>query len=41
MRTGPDITLLPALADIFETGVDLLLGMDAIRAAESQLRAKK
>ena len=33
----PDITLLPALANIFETSVDLLLGMDAIRAAESRL----
>lgn len=33
----PDITLLPALANIFETSVDLLLGMDAIRSAESRL----
>ena len=33
----PDITLLPALANIFETSVDLLLGMDAIRAAETRL----
>ena len=24
----PDITLLPALANIFETSIDLLLGMD-------------
>ena len=28
----PDITLLPALANIFETSIDLLLGMDTIRA---------
>ena len=28
----PDITLLLALANIFETSVDLLLGMDTIRA---------
>ncbi len=34
-ETLPDITLLPALANIFETSVDLLLGMDAIRAAET------
>lgn len=27
----PDITLLPALANIFETSIDLLVGMDAIR----------
>lgn len=33
----PDITLLPTLANIFETSVDLLLGMDAIRSAESRL----
>ena len=31
----PDITLLPALANIFETSVDLLLGMDTIRAEET------
>ncbi len=31
----PDITLLPALANIFETSVDLLLGMDTIRANET------
>lgn len=28
----PDITLLPALANIFETSIDLLVGMDTIRA---------
>lgn len=32
----PDITFLPALADIFETSVDLLLGMDTIRAEQTQ-----
>lgn len=33
----PDITLLPALANIFETSVDLLIGMDAIRSCETRL----
>lgn len=32
----PDITLLPALANIYETSIDLLLGMDTIRAEETQ-----
>ena len=32
----PDIALLPALANIFETSIDLLMGMDTIRAAETQ-----
>lgn len=32
----PDITLLPALAHIFETSIDLLLGMDSIRAEQAQ-----
>jgi len=32
----PDITLLPALANIFETSIDLLLGMDTIRAEETR-----
>lgn len=32
----PDITFLPALANIFETSVDLLLGMDEIRAEKTQ-----
>ena len=32
----PDITLLPALANIFETSIDLLLGMDTIRADETR-----
>lgn len=34
----PDITLLPALAHIFETSIDLLVGMDEIRAEEAQYR---
>lgn len=37
----PDITLLPALANIFETSVDLLLGMDAIRAEETRYNIHK
>ncbi|MBO5322725.1 MAG: helix-turn-helix domain-containing protein [Oscillospiraceae bacterium] len=32
----PDITLLPTLANIFETSIDLLVGMDAIRAESTQ-----
>lgn len=32
----PDITFLPALANIFETSVDLLIGMDFIRAEETR-----
>ena len=31
-ETYPDITLLPALANIFETSIDLLIGMDVARA---------
>lgn len=31
----PDITFLPALANIFETSIDLLIGMDAIRGEET------
>lgn len=31
----PDITFLPALANIYETSIDLLIGMDAIRAEET------
>ena len=34
-ETYPDITLLPALANILETSIDLLMGMDSIRAAET------
>ena len=33
----PDITFLPALANIFKTSVDLLIGMDTIRAEETRL----
>lgn len=32
----PDITFLPALANIFETSVDLLIGMDSIRAEKTR-----
>ena len=35
-ETYPDITLLPALANIFETSIDLLVGMDTIRALETR-----
>lgn len=35
-ETYPDITLLPALANLFETSIDLLIGMDTIRAEETQ-----
>lgn len=31
----PDITLLPALANIFETSIDMLVGMDTVRAQET------
>lgn len=37
----PDITFLPALANIFETSVDLLIGMDIIRAEETRLNIHK
>ena len=37
----PDITLLPALANIFETSVDLLLGMYTIRAEETRYNIHK
>ena len=37
----PDITLLPSLANIFETSVDLLLGMDTIRAEQTRLDIHK
>lgn len=37
----PDISLLPALANIFETSVDLLLGMDTIRAEETRYNIHK
>ena len=31
----PDITFLPTLANIFETSIDLLIGMDTIRAEQT------
>lgn len=31
----PDITFLPALANIFETSIDLLIGMDVMRGEET------
>lgn len=34
----PDITLLPALANVLETSIDLLIGMDMIRAKETRWR---
>ena len=37
----PDITFLPALANIFETSVDLLMGMDTIRAEETRYNIHK
>lgn len=37
----PDITLLPALANIFETSIDLLVGMDVIRAEEARYSIHK
>ena len=33
----PDITFLPALANIFETSIDTLIGMDIIRSEETRL----
>ena len=37
----PDIEFLPALANIFETSVDLLIGMDVIRAEETRYNIHK
>ena len=37
----PDITLLPALANSFETSIDLLVGMDTIRAEETRYNIHK
>ncbi len=37
----PDITFLPALANILETSVDLLLGMDNMRAEQTRLNIHK
>jgi len=33
----PDITFLPALANIFETSIDLLIGLDIIRSEETRM----
>ena len=40
-ETYPDITFLPALANIFETSIDLLIGMDTIRAKETRYNIHK
>lgn len=40
-ETYPDITLLPALANIFETSIDLLVGMDTIRAETTRYNIHK
>ena len=37
----PDITLLPALANIFETGIDLLIGMDLLKLEETRYNIHK
>lgn len=37
----PDITFLPALANIFETSIDILIGMDTIRAEETRINIHK
>jgi transcriptional regulator with XRE-family HTH domain len=37
----PDITLLSALANIFETSIDLLVGMDTIRAETTRYNIHK
>jgi len=37
----PDITLLPAIANIFETSIDALIGMDVIRAEETRYNIHK
>lgn len=37
----PDITLLPALANILETSIDLLIGMDSIRSEETRRNIHK
>lgn len=37
----PDITFLPALANIFETSIDALVGMDTIRAEETRYNIHK
>ena len=37
----PDITFLPALANIFETSIDILISMDTIRAEETRMNIHK
>lgn len=37
----PDITFLPALANILETSIDLLIGMDTIRSKETRFDIHK
>lgn len=37
----PDITFLPALANVFETSIDVLIGMDTIRAEETSYNIHK
>lgn len=37
----PDITFLPALANILETSIDLLIGMDNIRAEQTRYNIHK
>lgn len=37
----PDITFLPALANIFETSIDVLVGMDTIRAEKTRYNIHK
>ena len=40
-ETYPDITFLPALANIFETSKDLLIGMDVVRAKDTRYNIHK
>ena len=37
----PDITFLPALANIFDTSIDILIGMDTIRSEETRYNIHK
>lgn len=37
----PDITLLPALANIFETSIDSLIGMDSLKSEETRYNIHK